>query len=377
MRLLWIPHAGWHIPQRAHLFCQALADRHEVHVTDWAADFASPLDYLSRRYLRNFRYRQFAEGPITVHGVPRLSPAVFSSRMRGFNTAIFSQFVQRIIEERRIDAVVGTFVVPPPGTRRVAPRLVFDLFDDNAAYWRTFGRGPRIAEEIEQTERAYLQSADAVVAASSVLAERARCAGAYGPVHLIPNGVDLSRFANQEVKGLRAQWKAKGPVIGMVGNHDKAVELDKVLEAARHFRTSNLTFLVAGRGKALPLAQKRARRERLGNVRFAGGVPLECAPATVSAFDVGLCPYAKTPGAEAGSPMRLLMYSAAGLPVVCTDLEEVRRMGFPNVVLVEDRPDALAEGIGLALRLPRARPPQVEAYDLSRLAAQYEAVLKG
>ena len=60
-----------------------------------------------------------------------------------------------------------------------------------------------------------------------------------------------------------------------------------------------------------------------------------------------------------------------------TRLEEVRRMAFPNVVLADDTPESLAAGIRQALRLPRARPPQIEAYDLRRLAARFETVLEG
>src|SRR5262245_60821522 len=114
MNILWIPHTAWHIPQRAHLFCRALAERHEVHVTDWVADFASPGDYLTRRYLRNFLYRCYQDGNVIVHGVPRISPAIFVPALRRVNTAIFSRLVAYIIKRYHIDVVVGTFLLPPP-----------------------------------------------------------------------------------------------------------------------------------------------------------------------------------------------------------------------------------------------------------------------
>ncbi len=373
MRILWIPHAGWHIPQRAHLFCRALAERHEVHVTDWVADFTSLRDYLSRRYLRNFTYRRDRDGNITVHGIPRISPALFVPALRRLNVAVFSWLVQRIIERHRIDVVVGTFVVPPPR----APRVIFDLFDDNVAYWRSFGRVPEYADEIAETERAYLQRADAVVAASSVLVDLAYERGARGPVYHIPNGVDLRRFDRADGTRIRAQLGIRGKLIGVIGNHDKPYELEKVLDAAKMFLDEDITFLIGGRGSAVPAIRQRAWREGLSNVVFQGYIPPPEAADWVSALDVGLCPYAKTPGADAGSPMRLLMYAAAGLPTVCTDLEEVRRMHFPNVVLVDDNAQSLGEGIRQALGLPRGRPPQIEDYDLQRLVARYEAVLQG
>jgi hypothetical protein len=147
------------------LFCRALAERHDVHVTDWIADFTSLRDFVSVRYLRNFMYRKWRDGNITVHRIPRFSPALYVPALRRFNTAIFSQITRRIIEHNNIDVVVGTFLLPPPK----APRVIFDLFDDNVAYWHSFGRVPGYADEIARTESIYLQKADAVVAASSVL----------------------------------------------------------------------------------------------------------------------------------------------------------------------------------------------------------------
>jgi glycosyltransferase involved in cell wall biosynthesis len=371
MKILWIPHAGWHIPQRAHLFCRELAERHEVHVTDWAADFASPRETLSRRYLRSFSYRQRQDGRIRVHGIPRISPALFLPALRRLNTLLFSRAVEHIIDRWRIEAVVGTFVVPPPR----AGRLVFDLFDENAAGWRRGGQASRYALEIERVEQEYLRAADVVVAASQVLAEKARAGGARGPVCLIPNGIDLSRFERASGASFRRAAGMPGAVAGSIGNHDQPAELRKVLAAAQALAGDEVTFLVAGRGSAVKAAQARARTEGISNVRFSGFVPAEKLAEAIGALDVGLCPYAKTPMDEARSPMRLLAYAAAGIPTVCTDLEEVRRMGFPNVLLVEDHSAAFAEGVRLALQLPRGRPPQIDAYDIKRLAAAYERIL--
>lgn len=372
MKILWIPHTAWRIPQRAHLFCRALAENHEIHVTDYVADFSSPRDYFSLRYANNFRYRTTREGNLTIHGVPRISPALFATRLRLWNQSIFSRLVASLINVYRIDAVVGTFVVPPPK----APRLVFDWFDDNVAYWMQSGRNPAYAEEILRTENAYLQCADVVVAASSVLAERAR-SRTTRPVDFIPNGVDLARFQNADGDRLRRTWNAKGTIIGMLGNHDKAEELIKVLDAAEMLSQENFHFVIAGRGSAIPLAKKYSLKKRLTSVEFLEESPIFDAADVVCAFDIGLCPYRKSPAADAASPMRLLFYAAAGLPTVCTDLEEVRRMQFPNVVTVEDGSNALAEGIRHARRMPRSRPASIMEYDLPRLAKRYERILSG
>jgi glycosyltransferase involved in cell wall biosynthesis len=171
--------------------------------------------------------------------------------------------------------------------------------------------------------------------------------------------------------------KVAGKLVGSVANYDRAPELDKVIDAAKTLADSDTVFLIAGRGTAMQPAMQRAESEGLTNLIFRGYVSPAEAPNLISALDVGLCSYTKSAMDDARSPMRLLMYAAAGLPTVCTNLEEVRRMQFPNVVLVEDDARSLAEGVKRALQLPRERPPQIKSYDLRDLVAKYEAVLRG
>jgi glycosyltransferase involved in cell wall biosynthesis len=371
MRILWIPHIAWRIPQRAHLFCHALAEKHEVHVTDLVADFYTPRDYFSRRYPHNFIYRQYWDGKIRVHGVPRVSPALFWAALRRLNTVLFQQLIARLVGQYRIDVVVGTYVVPPPK----APRLIFDLFDDNPAYWRSFGRNLSLAREIERVEAAYLHLADAIVAASSVLADKARIGGAGAPVTFIPNGVELSMYKNSDGRAWREKFGAGDAFVGVLGNHDKLVELEKVLLIAKELRS--FVFVIAGRGTALPAARRRAKAIGLHNVIFTGPMSRQEGPNLLAALDVGLCPYQKTPGGDAGSPMRLLQYSAAGLPVVCTNLEEVSRMNFRNVVRVDDNVNAFIAGIRQAVIIPKGRPSQLMDYDLPLLVSRWESILRG
>src|SRR5689334_3713299 len=122
MRILWVSHTAWRVPQRAHLFCRELANRHEVHVVESEASFAKPADYLSVRYLRSLRTAEYRDGSITVHRVPRVSPALPFGPVREINSMIFSRVVRGIVRRHRIDRIVGTFLLPPP---RSAGRLVF------------------------------------------------------------------------------------------------------------------------------------------------------------------------------------------------------------------------------------------------------------
>ena len=159
----------------------------------------------------------------------------------------------------------------------------------------------------------------------------------------------------------------RGLTTGPVAGHDATIDLDA--------GTSETSQSLGG--SALSGSQKRALREDLSNVIFTGYVHPEKVTDMISALDVGLCPYNISQGAHASSPMRLLLYAAASLPTVCTKLEEVRRMNFMNVILVDEDPVSLTRGIMQAIKMPRVQPPQITQYDINRLANQYETVLTG
>ena len=371
MKILWIPHTGWHIHQRAHLFCRPLSDRHEIHVTDWVADFSSVRDYLSKRYFRNFVYRVYRDGNILVHGIPRLSPALYFPRLRRLNERIYSRYVNRIIDRHDIQVVVGTFVVPPPQ----ADRLIFDLFDENVTRW--VAQAPEYAREIDINERSYLKQADVVVAASTVLSDKAKDLGASCPVVHIPNGIEIERYRHDSYVGFRQKLGIQGKIVGTIGNHDNIAEVEKILEIAAIFPDDSVTFIVAGRGAAIPKAMLAARRQGLRNLIFTGAFKPAETPAIVSAFDVGLCPYDISPMDDARTPIRLLAYAAAGVPAVCSDLKEVRRMNLPNTLVVDDSPTHFVAGIQRALMLPRKALQQIQSYDLNELVPRYERILLG
>jgi glycosyltransferase involved in cell wall biosynthesis len=201
--------------------------------------------------------------------------------------------------------------------------------------------------------------------------------GYQGPLTWIPNGVQLDVFSPAAGQQTRKAHGLSGQIVGLIGNHERWSELERVLDVARLLSDTSAIFLIVGRGAAVSRAADVVRAEGLTNVRFVGFVPQSHIAAYFSAIDVGLCPYPRDAAADARCPLRLLSYSAAGSAVVCTQLEEVRRMGFPNVILVGDSAVDMAMGVREALRRPRQRPPHIAEYDIRALARRYEQVLIG
>jgi glycosyltransferase involved in cell wall biosynthesis len=208
------------------------------------------------------------------------------------------------------------------------------------------------------------------------LVDKAIAFRAQKTIQYIPNGIDLQRFNHMDAERNRVRLGLQGRVIGTLGNHENPLELHKVIEAAKALEHTKLNFIIAGRGAAVNVAKEHAKTAKLSNVRFFGYVDPSDMPNMLAAFDVGLCPYTKTKMDEARSPMRLFAYAAAGLPTVSTDLEEVRRLNFPNVVLVKDDAKALAQGILQALQMRRQQPNNIYQYDIHRLVSDYELVLQ-
>jgi glycosyltransferase involved in cell wall biosynthesis len=378
MRILWIPHVAWHIPQRAHIFCRALAERHEVHVTDWVADFVRPRDFLTRQYLGNFFYRRYREENITIHGIPRVAPALMSPVLRRMNIHLFERTVARIVDAYRIDVVVGTFVVPPPK----APRLIFDLFDENVTYWINYRNFPSYAREIEQREDAYFREADAVVTVSSVLQDKAmnrRSSAKPGNVFLIPNGIDLESFRRADTMRVRQLYGLSGKkVIGFISALGEFVGLHRLLEAFSQISGDQIALMVVGDGPELKPAKKWAEERGLTNIIFSGKVPFEQIPDYYASLDVGVIPFDKSPFTDAACPIKLLEYTAARKIVVSTDLEEIHRMDFRNVVLTNSNVDSLVDGLRRALIMsaPREETGKIDRYDIRLLVKQYESILQ-
>lgn len=376
MKILWIPHTNWQIPQRAHLFCRALSEKHEVHVTDWVADFSRATDYLSSKYLKNFLYSHSMDGNVHVHRIPRVSPALYFAALRKFNQRIYTRYIKKIIDVCKIEVVVSTSVVPPPS----AKRLIFDVFDDNPAYWIYYRNNSNYANEINEIEKLYIQRADSIVTVSTVLYDKVidQTNGLTKKVTIIPNGVNLAAYKKAQGNQIRKAYHIdQKHVIGFISSMGEFSGLLRLIDAYAQVSNNNTALLIVGGGPLIEPAKIVVDQLELKDVIFTGKVPSQSIADYFKALDIGMIPNDKNQFRDAACPIKLLEYTAAGNVVVSTNLEEVRRMGFPNVLLVEENASALAEGIQKGLNMPFTGPENLKDYDINNLVSRYEEVLVG
>jgi glycosyltransferase involved in cell wall biosynthesis len=363
MNILFIPHDTWSNPQRSKFICRHLSKDYETHVLDFTK-FENPKDYFSSKLIETWYYKKRTEDGITVHKIPRLSPALFSSNLRKINYRISDRYIARIIKENSIEVTVSTSIVKPPK----APKLIFDIFDDRPAYWREFRRNEIIAREIEKVEQEFVEVSDEVVTCSHVLRDKIPREST-----LISNGVDIDRIRGGNKSEIIDELDIPGKIVGFIGNHGRFSGLTKVVEAANILKKHDVHFLIAGAGSEVPKAKKMVKEYDLKNIIFLGHI--ERVSGFFASIDIGLIPFQKYSFTDNASPIKLFEYTAAKVPVVSTNLEEIKRLNFSNVILVNDNATDLVDGIKKALEW-KPKFPDIEKYEWKNLAKKYAKLIE-
>ena len=367
MRILWLPHGDWRFirrGQREYWFAQAINDKHDIHFLTW-------LDVRTRptAALESLRTKTWRDAGLTIHQARRV-PNVFGQRVhersaRGLriNELLHQHAVRQLVRRERIDLVIcgiGHQAVGLPPDDLEVP-LVFDYLDYKLEAW-------------PEVEAAYMRIVDAVVCTSEVLVERTQ--RLHPHVSYLPNGVDLGAAAAADGKRVRAEYGLVdgASIVSLIGvtASSRLFYIDGIATAARD--VPNLVFLLVGDGGSLGDAMSERARELGLRTVATGPVPPSEVADFFAATDVGLYPGDQTAYFDAACPLKVLEYSAAGKPVVATDLAELRRWGFPNVRLAAPTAEAFASEIKLALRSAPERP-DLERFSWSALSAQLLEIL--
>lgn len=348
MKLLWIPHRDWQTldGQRERCLLDSWPDStDELHVLTWqpARGYGRPLS--------SFRWSTFRHGRVMVHSRPRI-PNVLGRHVMGrlgrdysrglwANEQLFRCYTRHLVRSLGIDVLVYGLghraVGLPPFDLPVAK--VFDCLD---------------LIIYPDVEAEYIVNSDLVLCTARVLLDRLPTFGKQGVY--VPNGVSMSRIALGQRDRARAELGLEGKrVISLIGLTGSAslFFVDALALAAQQL--PNIVFLVVGGGDLLrPIV---ARCQQLGlPVIATGWVPNKEVANYFAATDLGLFAADSNAYFDAMCPIKVLEYTAARRPVVATDLQELRRIAFPNVRLAAPDPASFASAIIMSLREPTGFP---------------------
>jgi len=149
-----------------------------------------------------------------------------------------------------------------------------------------------------------------------------------GPGIVVPNGLEPAEWIGASSPP-RWMHELPRPIYLYVGALDMRIDVEWLRSLA--LAESSATVLLVG---PLPDPAHLAPLQDIPNVQIRPAVSRGELIGLVRAADVGLLPHLVTRLTTAMSPLKLLEYLAAGLPVAATDLEPVRAVGYDRVVRV-------------------------------------------
>ena len=288
--------------------------------------------------------------------------------------------VSRMLERERFDIIHHH--------EPLVPFLSMQILDSarcpNVATFHAFGGFSFSYWAGRMIGRRYMRKLDARIAVSS--AARHFISSYFpGDYRIIPNGVDVSFYANARPLPEYADGKINILFVGRLEPRKGAMYL---MEAYAKLKKKHpeIRLILCSVGPLLGRLRRFVRANRIEDVLFAGRVDdadkarfyktaqIFCAPST---------------GQESFGIV-LLEAMAAGLPVVASDIHGYKRVVQRNVtgLLVEPKsPEALADALerlicdpGLRQRLGEAGSRRAPEYDWSHVAAQlvelYEEVIR-
>jgi len=210
------------------------------------------------------------------------------------------------------------------------------------------------ARRIAASEEQLFRQADLVFVTSEKLRQRA--AQHTSDVHLFPFGVSFERFdrVRSSDDSLPDDMRALGrPVVGYLGGLHQWVDQELLADVAA--RTPEVTFALVG-----PVQTDVSSLEVRPNIRLLGQRAHADVPRYVKAFDVGIVPYRLTEYTANVYPTKLNEYLVMGIPVVATDLPEIRRFNAEHGNVVRVAPDAATFSTAIRETLARSIPGEVE-----------------
>lgn len=197
---------------------------------------------------------------------------------------------------------------------------------EEAAAHRSVG----FAQTVRAVEQRVLSSAGQVISVSRPLKEWIVTAGADPErVTVVPNGVNIARFASTTFDARERLGLGDRPVVGFVGTlkawHGTTTLIEAVARLARERGIEQAPhLLIVGDGPEREHLERLAAGEGISSITtFTGMVAHDEMPGWIAAMDVAVAPYEDNPGFYF-SPLKLYEYMAAGRAIVAASIGQIQ-----------------------------------------------------
>ncbi len=268
---------------------------------------------------------------------PLMIPFNTIASPRAFNRASVIRTVRKEIDRLGFDKPILLTTLPNAADYIGAFKEVMGIYycvDD-------FTEWPGVNKNlITLMEEKLLNDCDLILASAEELCVKKERKGKR-PVFL-PHGVDFEHFNSGLRERAKPEYMMKipKPIVGFFGAVSPWLNFDLIMDVAA--RRSDWSFVFIG-----PIDADISKLNKLENLYFIGKVSYEDLPSYAGAFDVAIIPFLVNSLTRSVNPLKLLEYLACGLPVVSTDLPEIRK--YSEVVYIADGPKSFLSYIEKAL----------------------------
>ena len=276
---------------------------------------------------------------------PLAIPAYGSKVIVDLNQRSLIRQVKRAMRDLGFSNVVNMVFNPAAGMiagRLGESELIYYCVDEYTAF-----TGSAALKEIEE---GLFRMSDLVVVSAEKLYDSKKQFNEN--THIIRHGTDWRHFRTALDPALALPDEVRDlprPIIGFHGLLADWVDFELIKKVAERFERGSVVLV----GKISVDAEQKVKiLDGVPNIHFLGRKPYEQLPAYCKAFDVALNPFAINELTLAANPLKVREYLAAGLPVVSTDIPEVRIL--EDCLVGTDHDDFIAK-IEFALADPTPR----------------------
>jgi glycosyltransferase involved in cell wall biosynthesis len=239
---------------------------------------------------------------------------------------------------------------------------------DRWSAFRDYGR-----ERMTAWEMQLLSEADVVLASAADLV--VHCERHSQRVQYVPHGVDVTHFAAALEQGPLPEElrEIPEPRVGFFGLIHEWIDLRLIRQLADR---TGYSFVLIGEAR-VDIGELRSHPR----IFPLGRRPYERLPEYCRGFQAAMIPFRTNSLTRSVNPIKLREYAAAGLPVVSSDLPEVRRCS--DVAFCADDVDSWVKGLNEAVERGgdvherHAQADRVRSQDWSAVCKQIGEIIDG
>src|SRR5579885_2487006 len=307
---------------------------HEVHYIMWELPYKISIKQLAKHLVTSLLPKTYTYEQFTVHKAVRLPyfwPVI--------NGLLFKHQLRKIFRQLNADIVITETYTNETEVPADLP-FIYDLADDYAAPADVYGSPLyKLAFKllcVKKIMRRQCQNALAVTAVSETLCKYAQ---RYNKnVVKLPNGVD-TRIIKEIKKNKSIPTKNKYARVYVAGFNQWNRPIDAikaVVALKKEFPLLELTLI--GSGIQTPKIREIIKSNKAESyIHYLGFISdREKMFRIIDQSSIGLNLSIKNSFRDAAHPIKVLEYSALGKKVISTNLEEVKKLTYPNIFIFSD-----------------------------------------